>query len=88
MKYEAVAIGASAGGLYVLSELLKELPVDFPIPIIVIQHRSKEEKMLLEEILQLKCSIRVKQADEKEEITKSTVYFAPADYHLLIEKNR
>lgn len=87
-EYEAVTIGASAGGLHVLSDILKALPVDFAVPVIVIQHRSKDERMLLEEILQSKCSIRIKQANEKEEIAKGAVYFAPADYHLLIEKDR
>jgi two-component system chemotaxis response regulator CheB len=88
MEYEAVAIGASAGGLQALSLILKELPVDFPLPVIVVQHRSKEERMLLEEVLQLKCSIKIKQADEKEKFMSGTVYFAPADYHLLIEGDR
>ena len=44
--------------------------------------------MLLEDVLQARCSIRIKQADEKERIMNGTVYFAAADYHLLIEKNR
>jgi two-component system chemotaxis response regulator CheB len=87
IKYEAVVIGVSAGGLQAMSRILEELPPDFPIPVIVTQHRSKEEKSLLEEVLQSKCSIRIKQADEKEQITNGTVYFAPADYHLLVEKN-
>ncbi len=87
MRYEAVAIGASAGGFGTLAGILKELPADFPIPIIVIQHRSKDENRLLEELLQSKCKIRIKQADEKERIAAATVYFAPADYHLMIERN-
>jgi len=88
IKYEAVVMGVSAGGLHALSKILIELPVDFPIPVIIIQHRSKDEKTLLEEVLQAKCSIKIKQADEKEKIKGETVYMAPADYHLLIEKNR
>jgi two-component system, chemotaxis family, protein-glutamate methylesterase/glutaminase len=88
MYYEAVAIGVSAGGLAALSTILKGLPADFALPLIVIQHRSKDERTLLEEILQAKCKIRIKQADEKENITGGVVYFAPADYHLLIEKDR
>jgi two-component system chemotaxis response regulator CheB len=88
MRYEVVVMGVSAGGLQALSEILTGLPANFPTPVIVIQHRSKDEKTLLEDLLQSKCSIRVKQADEKEKITGSTVYVAPPDYHLLIEKNR
>ncbi|GGA85248.1 chemotaxis protein CheB [Puia dinghuensis] len=88
MQYEAVVIGVSAGGLAALSGILKELPVDFALPVIIIQHRSREERTLLEEVMQAKCRIRIKQADEKERIERSVVYFAPADYHLLIEKDR
>jgi two-component system chemotaxis response regulator CheB len=88
LNYEAVVIGVSAGGLPALSGILEALPVDFPLPIVVIQHRSKDERVLLEEVLQHKCKIKIKQADEKEKIEGGIVYFAPSDYHLLIEKDR
>ena len=42
---------------------------------------------LLEEILQIKLKIRVKQADEKEKIKAGFVFIAPPDYHLLIEND-
>ena len=87
LNYEAVVIGVSAGGYFALSRILEELPVDFPLPIVVIQHRSKDERSLLEELLQSKCKIKIKQADEKEKIERSLVYIAPAGYHLLIEKD-
>jgi len=85
--YDAVVIGASAGGLYALTSILQPLPPDYPMPVIVVQHRSKDERSLLEEILQQKCKVRIKQADEKELIQNGTVYIAPPDYHLLIERN-
>jgi len=88
MKYEAVVVGVSAGGLFALSMILEKLPAGYPIPVIIIQHRSKEEKTLLEEVLQAKCGVRIKQADEKEPVTGGTVYLGPADYHLLIERDR
>lgn len=85
--YDAVVVGASAGGLYALMRILQPLPVDYPLPVMIVQHRSKDERDLLEEVLQQKCSIRIKQADEKEKIQPGIVYFAPPDYHLLIERN-
>lgn len=88
LNYEAVVIGVSAGGQYALPRILEELPVDFPAPIVVVQHRLKDERTLLEDLLQSKCKIRVKQADEKEEIKEGLVYIAPAGYHLLIESDR
>lgn len=88
MRYEAIVIGVSAGGLATLSGILGRLPSGFPLPVIVNQHRSKDERTLLEELLQAKCSIHISQADEKERIRGGVVYFAPPDYHLLIEKDR
>lgn len=87
-KYEAIVIGASAGGLNALTILLEELPNNYPIPIIIVQHRAKDKKNLLEDVLQHKCKIKIKQADEKEKIEKGIVYIAPPDYHLLIENDR
>ena len=83
--YKAIVIGTSAGGLFALSTLLSALPAAFPLPVLVVQHRSREQRDLLEELLQNKCRIRVKQADEKEPVQGGTVYIAPPDYHLLVE---
>jgi two-component system chemotaxis response regulator CheB len=88
MKYEAIVMGASAGGLLALSGILETLPADFPLPVIIVQHRLKSERALLEEVLQSKCRIRIREADEKETPAGGTVYLAPPGYHLLVEKNR
>ena len=86
-KYNAVVIGVSAGGLNALSFLLSKIPEDYKIPIIIIQHRNSDQRDLLEEILQDKCKVKIKQADEKEPVKKGFVYLGPPDYHLLIEKD-
>ena len=87
-KYQAVVIGSSAGGLSALSSLLTLLPADYPVPVVIVQHRSKDQRELLEEVLQNKCRIRIKQADEKEPVQGGMVYLAPPDYHLLIETDQ
>jgi two-component system, chemotaxis family, protein-glutamate methylesterase/glutaminase len=86
--FGAVVIGSSAGGLRVLISLLESLPHDYPIAVIVVQHRRSESTQLLEEVLQIKCKIRIKQADEKEKIYPGIVYVAPPGYHLLIERDK
>jgi len=80
-------IGTSAGGLYALSAILEKFPADYPLPVVIVQHRARDQKELLEEVLQHKCKIKIKQADEKEKIEKGLVYIAPPDYHLLIEND-
>lgn len=87
-KYEAIVIGTSAGGYNALSEILSGLPEDYPLPIIIVQHRAKDSEDFFEELLQRRCRITVKQADEKEKIKGGTIYTAPPDYHLLIESDR
>lgn len=87
IKYRAIVIGTSAGGLYALSSILNKLPASYSIPVIIVQHRAKDQKDLLEEVLQHKCRISIKQADEKEKIEGGIVYIAPPDYHLLIESD-
>jgi two-component system, chemotaxis family, protein-glutamate methylesterase/glutaminase len=87
MLYEAVVIGVSAGGLTALTRLLRELPANYPVPVVVVQHRSRDERFLLEEVLQAKCQIKIRQAEEKEIIKPGVVYIAPPDYHLLVEQN-
>jgi two-component system chemotaxis response regulator CheB len=87
-KFIAIVIGSSIRSMFSLSELLTGLPADYPIPILIVQHRCKDSGNLLEEVLQQKCRIKIKQAQEKELIQESTVYLAPPDYHLLIEKDK
>lgn len=91
-KYETIVIGTSAGGFHALSVLLADIPPWYPLSIIVVQHRAKtgnsSQADLLEQLLQTKCRIKIKQADEKEKIRAGIVYTAPADYHLLIEMDK
>jgi two-component system chemotaxis response regulator CheB len=67
---------------------LGDIPADYSIPIIVVQHRAKDSNELFEEVLQRKCQIKIKQADEKETIVHGNIYTAPPDYHLLIESDK
>lgn len=82
-----VVIGCSKGGFTALTQLLKPIPKDYLNPILVVQHRQKYDKTILEELLQNRLQLKVKQADEKEIIEGSVIYIAPPDYHLLLENN-
>jgi two-component system, chemotaxis family, protein-glutamate methylesterase/glutaminase len=87
-RYEAIVVGTSAGGFHALTVLLGSLAPDYPIPIIIVQHRAKGSQNLLEEVFQRKCRIAIKQADEKEKIRAGMVYVAAPDYHLLVESDK
>ena len=87
MEYQAVVIGASTGGFSAVGELLAVLPRDINVPIIVVQHLSPYSDDYMAQHLNEKCKIRVKEADEKEKLRPGCAYIAPANYHLLIEKD-
>jgi two-component system chemotaxis response regulator CheB len=88
VKYECIVIGASAGGMSALSAILIALPDNYPLPLIIVQHRSRDYPDLLENVLQHKSRLAVKQAEEKAKIEKGIVYIAPPDYHLMVERDR
>ncbi|MBC7386275.1 MAG: chemotaxis protein CheB [Cryobacterium sp.] len=81
----AIAIGVSAGGVDVLNRLFKNLPRPFPIPIFVTLHVSAHAAFI-PEAFHGGPGLVVKESEDKEEIRSGHVYFAAADYHLLVEK--
>lgn len=85
---EAVVIGTSAGAIASLSHLLPPLAQDFPLAILVAVHVPADQPHSISNLLQAKCRITVKEAEDKEPILPGTVYFAPPDYHVLVEDDR
>jgi two-component system, chemotaxis family, protein-glutamate methylesterase/glutaminase len=85
---EAVVIGASAGALEVLSNLLPALPSDYRLPILIVVHLPPDNTSLFAELIRARCAIRVREAEDKEPIEPGVVYFAPPDYHLLVEEDK
>ncbi len=88
MHYEAIVIGVSSGGMKALKFIFSTLPAWFPTPIIIVQHVSAHSDNEWIELLNEKSNLNVKEADEKEKIASGNVYIAPANYHLLIEKDK
>lgn len=84
---QAIAIGASAGAVEALMTLLGALPAGFPLPVIIVVHIPPDKESMLPRLLDDRCRIDVVEAGDKEPIKPATVYVAPPDYHLLVEKN-
>ena len=85
---EAIVIGASAGAIASLTQLLPPLGADYPLPILVTVHVPPDQSSNIPSLLQAKCQVTIKEAEDKEFIYPGTVYFAPPDYHVLVEKDR
>ncbi|MBO0144945.1 chemotaxis protein CheB [Agrobacterium sp. Ap1] len=81
----AIVIGASAGALEALTAILPDLPGDFPLPIIIVVHIPPDKRSVLAELFGAKCRIGVIEVEDKEPLRAATAYFAPPDYHLLVE---
>jgi two-component system, chemotaxis family, protein-glutamate methylesterase/glutaminase len=68
-----------------MTKLLGSLPQEFPIPIVVVQHRSKDSDRLLVQLLQDATGLKVCEIEDKDVMCAGTVHVAPADYHVLVE---
>ncbi len=86
-KCDLIVIGGSAGSLEVLLHTFSFLQDNIPAPIIIVLHRKSSYDSTLADLFAARTNLTVKEAEEKEHIQSNTIYIAPADYHLLIEKD-
>lgn len=82
---QLVVMGASAGALEALSALLPPLPASYPLPVVIVVHIPPTRESQLASLFEAKCQMRVVEAEDQEPLTAGTIYFAPPDYHLLVE---
>ncbi|OJU08806.1 MAG: chemotaxis protein CheB [Caulobacterales bacterium 68-7] len=78
-------MGASAGAVQALLHVLPALPAAFPLPVLIVVHVPPDRANALVPLFQSKCDVIVKEAEDKERVAPGVVYFAPSDYHLLVE---
>lgn len=87
-RLQALVVGASAGAVDALSTILPALPKTFPFPILVVVHIPPDKRSVMAELFRAKCRLKVVEAEDKMPIEAGSVYFAPPDYHLLVEADR
>jgi two-component system, chemotaxis family, protein-glutamate methylesterase/glutaminase len=83
-----VVIGTSYGGVAALQEVLPGLAPDLPAPVVIVQHRMRDEDNGLCEFLRDHCPLPVVEPNDKDAVEAGRVYLAPRDYHLLVEGGR
>jgi two-component system chemotaxis response regulator CheB len=86
-RYEVVVVGTSTGGLHALTALLSGLPATYQLPILIVQHRSKDSDERLSTLLRVSSAIPLCEAEDKEPLKSPCVYLGPPDYHLLLEQD-
>jgi two-component system, chemotaxis family, protein-glutamate methylesterase/glutaminase len=85
-RIDAIVIGTSAGGVEALTALLPALPGSLPAAVFIVLHLPRDRPSGLVEIFRPRCALRVEEAYDKAPIEPGTVYFAPPDYHLLLDE--
>jgi len=88
VREKVVAIGASTGGPAVLELILKALPKNMPSAILIVQHMSKVFTKSFAERLDQACQVKVKEAEDGEEVIPGTVYIAPGGQHMTVERKQ
>lgn len=79
-----VAMVASTGGPQAILEILKRFPEDFPCGIVIVQHITTGFLSGLMEWLDRECKIKVKIAEDLEEIKPGVAYLAPEEMHMRV----
>lgn len=86
-RFDALIIAGSAGGVDALLKLLPKLPPRFPMPVICMLHIPADRESRLAELFDARIDAPVREARDKLPVAPGTVYFAPAGYHLSVERD-
>lgn len=83
--YEAIVIGGSAGALDALSVVLPTLPASLRASVLVVLHLPRDRRSLLGQLYGPRCALPVREVQDQQWLEPGCLYFAPADYHLLVD---
>jgi len=81
-----VALGASTGGTEATAQVLKMLPSGFPA-IVISQHLPEAFSASYADRLDRNCQMKVKLAQDGEQIIPGHIYLAPGEKHLLVKRD-
>jgi len=86
-NFDVLAVGASTGGPVAVQEVLKKLPKNFPLPVVVIQHMPETFTPMFSERLNQMCNISVKQAEPGDVLFPGCAYVAPGGKQMEAKKS-
>ncbi|MBV6622231.1 MAG: chemotaxis protein CheB [Rivularia sp. (in: Bacteria)] len=84
---DIMVIGASAGGVEALIYLVKHLPTEFNIPIVIVLHLPKHGTEVLSSLLNRNSKLPVSVVINNQAIETGKIYVAPPDRHVLVKEN-
>jgi two-component system, chemotaxis family, protein-glutamate methylesterase/glutaminase len=83
---QVIVIGASLGGTSALRALFGALTGAPCAAVVVAQHRHRNSTDRFAEMLRGKSGLRIFDAEDGMRLDKGTIYLAPPDYHLMIDR--
>ena len=83
-RYDFVVIGSSTGGPRALDVVIKNIPSDFPLPVLIIQHMPPKFTTALAMRLNDESKLRVVEVTKEMMLSAKTVYVAMGDKHMEI----
>jgi len=81
-RIQVVAIGCSTGGPNALAQVLPDIPADFPVPLLIVQHMPPAFTRFLAQRLSAQCQMEVAEAGDGEILERGRMWVAPGGYHL------
>jgi two-component system, chemotaxis family, protein-glutamate methylesterase/glutaminase len=85
-RIDVVAIGTSTGGPNALTALLPQLPADFPVPIVIVQHMPPLFTRLFAERLNALAQLTVQEGKAGQKLQRGQVWIAPGDNHMTVAR--
>jgi two-component system, chemotaxis family, protein-glutamate methylesterase/glutaminase len=85
-RIDVVAIGSSTGGPNALAALISQLPADFPVPIVIVQHMPSLFTRLLAERLNHLTELDVREGKNAQRLQGGQVWIAPGGYHMTVAR--
>src|SRR5438128_9538925 len=85
-SFPVVGIGASAGGLEAFTQLLRELPPDINMALVLVQHLDPTYKSLLTELLSKTTKLLVAEVTDGMQVKPRHVYVIPPNTSMTISK--
>jgi two-component system chemotaxis response regulator CheB len=83
-KFQVVAIASSTGGPGMLAQILGQLPADFPLPVLIVQHITQGFSVGLAGWLNQQTPLTVRLAGQGDELQAGHVLIAPDDHHMMV----
>ncbi|WP_339067851.1 chemotaxis response regulator protein-glutamate methylesterase [Teredinibacter turnerae] len=85
-RVKIVAIGASTGGPVALSDIITNLPANFPLPLVVVQHMPENFTRAFAERLNRLAQVNVKEAESGDALLPGHVLIAPGGKQMIVDR--